>query len=158
MTNYIVGYKALDSELKTFNEMQYRVGEHFHISGEIKAGPCGGHGLHLCKNFEDTFRFGPKKNPVLCEVIGYGEIREYNDEYNGYYDIYACSSLYVKRIISREEIIEMAKELSSPRLQRLIWTYKMTDEEIDEIKRPSDIKVMQFIDYHHNGNKEAFRK
>lgn len=53
-----------------------------HSNGEIKAGPIGGNGFHMCLNFEDTFRF--IENPILCEVTGYGTIsKEYIDDYNG---------------------------------------------------------------------------
>lgn len=121
-----------DSEFKTFNGMPFKEGMKAHVDGEIKAGPDG-NGFHLCLNFEDTFRFG-SDNPILCEVIGFGTISpEYMDGDNDYYDIYACSDIYIKRVISRAEIVEMASKLPYYRLERLIQTYTMSDLEIENV-------------------------
>jgi len=158
--SFIEGYKVFDSNFEALGRVKFSVGEHKHIDGEIKPGPIGGHGFHLCKNFEDTFRFCPN-NPILCEVIGFGIISdEYVDYYNEYDGIYACSDIFIKRVIPREEIIEMAKKLPDYKLQRLISTYIMTDEEIAQIESslsPNAEKTKKFIDYYHNGNKNAFR-
>lgn len=160
--DYIEGYKAFNSDFTALNNIKFKVGDHKHIDGIVKAGPIGGHGFHLCKNFEDTFRF-VEENPILCEVIGFGKIsNEYIDYYNGYDEIYACSDIIIKRIVSREEIIQMAKNLSGYKLERLIITYKMTNEEIKEIENnlsPQNNKkrIKKFIDYYHNNNKDAFK-
>ena len=157
--NYIEGYKVFDNEFKTMGGIQFSVGMHKHVAGPKKAGPSNGNGFHLCKNFEDTFRY-KSNNPILCEVIGYGVIsREYIDEYNEYDGIYACSDIYVKRIIPREEIIEMAKNLPEYRLQRLISTYEMTDEEISEIEKTNNTKkIKQYTNYYHRNIKNAFKE
>lgn len=156
--DYIEGYKVFSNEFKTFNGVQFKEGDFMHVDGNIKAGPCNGRGFHLCLNFEDTFRFAGD-NPILCEVIGFGIISpEYEDEYNGYFDIYACSDIYIKRIVPRKEIIEMAKNLSEDRLERLIQTYKMTDDEIKQIMSNLDrrTKVLKAIMYYHFGDKCAY--
>lgn len=160
--NYIEGYKAFDSNFTALNNTKFKPHEHKHIDGIIKAGPINGHGFHLCTNFEDTFRF-VGDNPILCEVIGFGTIStEYLDEYNGYYGIYACSDIYIKRIITREEIIKMASDLNEDRLFRLIQTYKMTDDEIKTInvinKNAKRLRIQKTIDYYHNKNKDAYRE
>ena len=157
---FIEGYKAFDSDFSSLGGLTFLVGEHKHVDGKIKSGPVDGHGFHLCKNFEDTFRF-VSKNPILCEVIGFGVIgKEYIDYYNDYDGIYACSDIFIKRIVPREEIIEMAKKLPFYKLQRLISTYEMTEEEICEIEKslnPNDKITQKFIDYYQRGNKKAFR-
>lgn len=159
-TNYIEGYKAFDSDFKSLNDIKFKVGDHKHIDGKIKAGPVGGHGFHLCKNFEDTFRFAGD-NPILCEVIGFGTISdEYIDYYNEYDGIYACSDIIIKRIVPREEVIEMAKNLTGWRLERLIMTYRMTDEEVEILENnlsPYNDKIKKHIDYYHRNNKDAFK-
>ena len=159
MKHYIEGYKVFNSDFTTMGGISFSVGMHRHVDGFIKAGPIDGNGFHLCKNFEDTFRF-IRKNPILCEVIGYGIIsQEYTDDYNEYDGIYACSDLYVKRVVSREEIVEMAKKLDGYRLERIIRTYDMTDEEIEEIENVKNDKMLKkFIDYYHRGNKKAFEE
>ena len=158
--DYIEGYKVFNGEFKTFNGMQFKEHAVMHVDGDVKAGPCGGRGFHLCLNFEDTFRF-TEDNPILCEVIGFGVISpEYKDEYYGYFDIYACSDIYIKRIIPREEIIEMAKELPEDRLERFIQTYKMTDGEINQIMSNLNrkLKVLKAVRYYHFGDKEAYMR
>lgn len=159
--NYIEGYKAFESDFTTAHEnISFKEMECKHIDGEIKSGPIGGHGFHLCKNFEDTFRFFGD-NPILCEVIGFGIIgEEYTDDYNDYDGIYACSDIYIKRVIPREEIIDMALELPNYRLERLIQTYKMTDEEIERIENnlpPYSDHTKKIINYYHRNDKNAFR-
>lgn len=157
--NYIEGYKVFTSDFKAMGNIKFSVGMHKHIEGKIKAGPVDGNGFHLCINFEDTFRYADE-NPILCEVIGYGTISdEYVDNYNEYDGIYACSDLYVKRVVPREEIIEMAKTLPQYKLERLITTYNMTDEEIEKIEKTNKIKrIKQYIDYYHRNNKNAFKE
>ena len=154
--DYIKGYKSFKQGLITNGDIKFEVGVPMHSNGEIQAGPKGGNGFHMCLNFEDTFRF--IENPILCEVTGYGTIsKEYIDDYNGYYGIYACSDMIVNRIISREEIIEMAKSLYEERLIRFIMTYKMTDEEVKELLTiPMSDIIKSYIDYYHYGNKDVF--
>lgn len=157
MKNYIKGYKSFNEGLVTTNNVKFEVGVPMHVDGEIRANPINGNGFHMCLNFEDTFRY--IENPILCEVTGYGTISdEFSDEYNGYYDIYACSDMVIDRIIPREEVIEMAKDLPEYGLRRFISTYKMTEEEIKEL---STINLSEeakgYIDYFQNNNKEAFK-
>ncbi len=154
--NYIKGYKSFKQGLITNGDIKFEVGVPMHSNGEIKAGPIGGNGFHMCLNFEDTFRF--IENPILCEVTGYGTIsKEYIDDYNGYYGIYACSDMIVNRIIPREEIIEMAKSLYEERLIRFIMTYKMTEKEADELLTINPSKrLIKHIEYYQKGNTNAF--
>lgn len=154
--NFIEGYKAFNKNFETFNGMKFKEKDIKHTSGTIKAGPIDGNGFHICLNFEDTFRYVDTEEKILCEVIGYGNIsKEYTDDYYGYYDIYACSDIYIKKIVSRQEIIEMAKQLPTNRLERLIKTYKMTDKEINQITRKDVIKT---INYYHYNDRDAFRR
>ena len=44
----------------------------------------------------------------------------YNDEYNGYYDMYAVRKLYIRRFISRKEMIKMMLEVDENRAFRFI--------------------------------------
>lgn len=154
--NYIKGYKSFKQGLITNGDIKFEVGVPMHSNGEIKAGPIGGNGFHMCLNFEDTFRF--IENPILCEVTGYGIIsKEYIDDYNGYYGIYACSDMIVNRIMPREEIIEMAKSLYEERLIRFIMTYKMTEKETDGLLTINPSKrLIKHIEYYQKGNTNAF--
>ena len=86
-------------------------------------------------------------------------MKKYDDEYYGYFDMYVCENIYVIRVISRKEIIEMAKSLYEERLCKFISTFNLTDEEANEIEKISKEKqkVLKAIDYYHNGNKNAYR-
>lgn len=65
--------------------------------------------------------------------------------------------MIVNRIISREEIIEMAKSLYEERLIRFIMTYKMTEKEADELLTINPSKrLIKHIEYYQKGNTNAF--
>lgn len=157
MERYIEGYKSFYPGLITNNGVKFEIEVPLHVDGKIKSGPINGNGFHLCLNFEDTFRY--IENPILCEVVGYGIIsEEFQDYYNDYYDIYACSDMVIKRIIPRSEVIEMAKKLNDERLKRFIITYNMTDDEVKELLSISQSDVIkEYIDYYHNKNENTFK-
>ena len=53
----------------------------------------------------------------------------------------------------------MAKKLPEYKLQRLITTYEMTDEEIEQIEATNPRKIIkQYINYYHRKNKNAFEE
>ena len=123
----MIGYKAFNKNLITRNNVKFSLGQIYHVEGPIKVGPIGGNGFHFCLNFEDTFRFVNREGLSLCRIIALGEIsEEYEDKYYGYDKIFACSDMYIEKIYTREEIMEMAKQLTPPRLERFIQTYPMT--------------------------------
>lgn len=127
----IIGYKVFEKGLKNRYGKVFQVGQEYKVEGKSKFG-INGNGFHFCKNFEDCFRyFDTEKETILCEVTATGEISTYNDEYNGYYDMYCATNIRINRIIPRDEIIEMADNLYEERLIRFITTYKLT---IDELK------------------------
>ena len=98
-------------------------------------------------------------------MIGFGEIgNEFLDENcDSYYEIYACSDLYVKRIVPHEEIVEMAKDLARNhtwRLNNFIMRYPLSKEEALEMKEilsKYETKYKKMIDYYYLGDKNAFR-
>lgn len=159
--DYIVGYKAFENTLINRYGVEFKVGDFVSTDGPIKPGLVG-NGFHLCEHFEDCFRFvDTNQNILLCKVIGFGEISdEYEDDYNGYYGIYACSHMYIEKIMQRDEIIEMGLELSKDnRLTRFIEMFPMSDDEIlkfEERLSEYDKHLKKTIDYYHYGNKKAF--
>lgn len=166
--NFIEGYKAIDGDYCNRFGLKFEVGKVVHIDGPIISGHNRG-GIHICKKFEDTFRYvHTDREFYLCEVIGFGEIGdEYIDDsnmYDSYYDIYACSDVYVKRIISREEIFIMAKDLAKNypwRLENFIMTYEPISieeaMEIKEILSKYETKIKKMVDYYYLGDKNVFR-
>ena len=93
-------------------------------------------GFHICINIEDTLRYFDCINQQvdICEVIGYPEFIKYDDEYYGYYDMYACQGLKLKRILTRDEIIKMADSMHEESFKRFSRDYKLTDNELDYFK------------------------
>ena len=160
MKNYIEGYKAFEHDFCNEHGVKFDVGQNYHIDGPVKSG-ISGCGFHISVCPEFTFRFvNSDPEPILCEVIGYGKISdEGGDEYFGEYDIYACSDIYIKRIVPRVEIIEMAKGLCEYKLERFLSTYKITDEEAEIIEgtfKRYDFMKKKHIDYYHYGQKDVY--
>lgn len=156
----MIGYKAFCKDMLAMNNVKFDLNKHMHVDGDIKAGPTCGNGFHFCVNFEDTFRYVPfESDIILCEVTAYGTIsKEYTDEYNGYYGIYSCSDMKIKRIIPRKEIIQMASILPEYRLARFIQTYKLTKDELKIIKKVvvNNINLNNYVEYYQLNNKSVF--
>ena len=156
----MIGYKAFTSDMLAMNDVKFSLNEPMHVDGIIKSGPINGNGFHFCVNFEDTFRFVPfDSDIILCEVMAYGTIsKEYTDEYNGYYGIYSCSDMNIKRIISRKEIIQMASILPEYRLARFIQTYKLNYDELKIIREfvLNNYNLNNYVEYYQLNNKSVF--
>ena len=90
----------------------------------------------------------------LTEVEGSGELQLYEDDYYGYYDMYASSEIEIKRIVPREEYMSIILGSHNPdRVKRLITTMKLNDDEIEAIKK--QYKELDFyIDYYQINKKE----
>ena len=155
---FIIGYKAFNSNFTNRSGYKFKVGEIYHVDDAIKWGN-NGNGFHICTNFEECFRYVDSNNFILTEVIGFGKILKYDDEYYGYFDMYVCENMRIVRIISRKEIIEMSKTLWEDRFYNFIRTFNLTDDEAKEIEEVSKgkQKILKDIDYYHYGNKNAYR-
>ena len=153
----ILGYKAFNKDFTNRYGFKFEVGKIYSALGTIKWGQRG-NGFHMCTNFEDCFRYYDSDNSIIAEVIGFGKTLKNDDEYYGYYDMYVCEYLKVVRVIPREEIIMMAKELPEDRLDHLICTMNLTEEETNEILaiNRGNQKIKKAIDYYHYGKKNAY--
>ena len=129
------GYKCFNQGLINRYGHKFEMGKTYHAESEIKFGN-NGNGFHICTNLEDTLRyFDAFNNEVdICLVCCYGDNSLYNDEYYGYYDMYAFEYMKIIKKLSREEIFEYAKRLSDYRLKRFISLMKLTQNELEEIK------------------------
>ncbi len=129
--NMIIGYKLFNKDFTNRYGMKFEIGQKYIKEGNVRFGVHGS-GFHFCKNFEDTFRyFDSSEGFILAQVIGSGDIVEYNDDYYEFYDMYASSELTIIKIISREEIMEMAKDICNIeyKIRRFIQLFHMTDDE-----------------------------
>ena len=77
----IFGYKCFDEGLVSQYGDQYEVGVEYR-SRNVKFHKSG---FHMCARLEDTLRyFDTTKEFDICEVVGFGNIHQINDEYNGF--------------------------------------------------------------------------
>ncbi len=129
----MIGYKGFNKDLTNRYGNKFEVGKVYHVDGEIKWGNYG-NGFHLCVHIEDCFRYVDPSTSVMTEVIGFGKLLEYDDEYYGYYDMYVCENLKVVRVIPREEIISMMLNANSYRKDRFIRDFNLTEEELELFK------------------------
>lgn len=154
----IIGYKCFNEDFTNRYGEKFEVGKTYNVSGEVKFG-SNGNGFHFCKNIEDTFRYFDTKKCLVCLVKGEGVIDTYEDEYNGFYDMYSAESIEILKKLSREEIINIGLNLKFDRLLRFIQLFKLNKNEIDIFidKFKNDVNVLNYIKYYQLNDKEAFK-
>ncbi len=158
----VFGYKAFYKNLKNSYGFSFQIGKHYHIDGEIKFGTTG-NGFHFCKNIEDTFRYvgGLEEEFEVCQVLGSGTIVEFQDEYYGYYNMYACSDLVILRKLSREEILHLAYRMTPTSLERFFQGFMLTPEEIVYFQENIDLQrqdLQKTLAYYQLGDRNAYRR
>lgn len=153
----VEGFKAFNNDMTNRYGMKFETGKIYLSKDSIVKFRNGG--FHLCKNFEDTLRYFDAFNEQIniCSVLGFGNTDIYNDEYYGYYDMYAVQKLYIIKMLSRDEILQMAKELSEFRLERFVSLYKLSKEEIEFLK-PYPTTVFDAIEFYQYGNQKVYER
>ncbi len=126
---YIKGFKSFLKGMKTLEgNLTLQVGETYHINEPIQFEK---NGFHFCKRLEDTLHYFKNYHTDIdiCAVTGFGTILETSHEYYGYYDIYIASDLKIDRLLSKQEILDMYKDLidhsicSDQRIARFLAYY-----------------------------------
>ena len=125
---FVIGYKAFNNNFTNRYGDKFEVGKIYHADGEIKWGN-NGNGFHLCSNVEDCFRYVDPDNSVMTEVVGFGNVKKYDDEYYGYFDMYVCEYMRIIRVVSREEIIKMMLCAYKERRDRFIRDFNLSEDE-----------------------------
>ena len=153
------GYKCFNSDMTNLYGNKFEVGKKYSIRGELKIGTRG-NGFHICENLEDTLKYFGAFNEdiVICEVIGTGEILSDWDDYYGFEKL-AVSELEIVKILSRDEIIQMALSFGEDRVFRFIQLFKLTEEEIKlfEEKYSKYMRILMAIEYYQKGNKDVYK-
>lgn len=156
----MIGYKCFNDDLTNRYGTKFEVGKTYHANGDIKFGNDG-NGFHMCKNIEDTLRYFDafNDNIRICLVYGFGEFNEYDDEYNGYYDMYSYEYLTILKELSREEIINYALNICEYRLKRFISLYKLNIDEIELFKSKfyNNDNILKCIKYYQENNEDVYK-
>ena len=154
----MIGYKSYDGNKIKKEDI---LNKHFHLDGNIKFHKRG---YHFCERMEDTFRYsGGISNPnmIIAEVEASGIIEEGEDEYYGYYGMYATSDLYVRRILTREEIIEyFLNQRDKLRVKRFLQTFKLNEIETElfKLRFIDNDFITKIIEYYQENKKDAFKE
>ncbi len=156
----IYGYKCFNKDMTTRYGQKLEAGKIYKTENEVKFGNDG-HGYHFCKNMEDTFRYFDSNEGIsICYVKGFGKIDEYEDDYYGYYDMYAAENIEIIKELNREEIISYGLNLPSYRAKRFVQTFKLNNDEIELFKEKfgNSREVMNAISYYQLGNLDTYSK
>lgn len=155
----VKGFKAFDNNMNNRFGVHFEEGAVYNVLGPAVFGN-NGNGYHFCRRLEDTLRYvdGMNSNIQIAEVIGIGDIKKSSDEYYGYYDMYVASSLFIVKVLSREEIIKLGLQMPDFRSERFVKGYRLTDDEINLFKNKfsEDSQVLQAIAYYQEGDHSVY--
>ena len=155
----VKGYKAFNKDKTNRYGVPFMEGATYKVSGEISFGN-NGNGFHMCTYLSDVFRYFDSDDVVVAQVIGRGDRVKYDDEYEGYYDMYSVRELYINRFMSREEVINQMLNDNRINAIKFIKTFKMnSDEKIDFLyKFKDDMGVIEHLLYYQYDYKNVFHE
>lgn len=151
------GYKVLNKGLVNRYGYQYELNKKYILNGELK---WSENGFHFCTYPEDCLRYidGFNDEFDMTEIEAGGSIQQYDDDYYGYYDMYASSEMTITKVLSREEFISLVvNSKNENRVKRLINTVKLNEDEINLINAFYP-KLKPYIDYYQYKDENAFSK
>ena len=152
----IRGFKAFNRDMTNRYNQVFEEGCKYNVNGSLKFG-IDGCGFHFCGRMEDTLRYydGMNEDIKIASVIGSGEIVFSDDDYYGYYDMYASSSIFIEHVYTREEIISHFLAGKFFNLQRFLSGYRLMDDEILLFKEKffQDKSIVDVISYYQENNK-----
>lgn len=142
----IIAYKAFFKGLKNgIDNVDYQVGKTYMTKDHLQYMKGG---FHMCENPEDCFRFlRPSMTDVdLTLVRGFGHMYGFDAGFRAYDDtigyIYICEKMEILKVFTREEIIDMALNFSSYRLETFLSLYPLTKEEAEYLKENCKEKII----------------
>ena len=159
MSMELHGYKAFNKGLTNRYGSQFEEGKIYTADGDIRFGNDG-NGFHFCQRLEDTLRYFPAKEEEIdiAKVTSLGTVVESEDNYYGYYDMYATSKIRIDKVLSREEIIGMFLNTIDFRVIRFLQGFNLTDEEITlfRIRYADNEDIMDAISYYQEGKTDTY--
>ena len=157
----VKGYKAFNKDKTNRYGVPFAEGVAYKIDGNVSFGNSG-NGFHMCTHLSDVFRYfdAIDDEVLVAEVVGRGDRVKFNDEYEGYYDMYSVREIFIKRFMSREEVIAHMLNATEHDVVKFIKTFKMTgDEKIDFLyKFRNNVKVIEHLLYYQYGYKKVFQE
>lgn len=157
----VYGYKAFNLDRTNRYGMTFEDGKTYSISGDISFGNDG-NGFHMCTNLEDVFRYfdGMSDDISVARVVGFGNVICYNDEYNGYYDMYSVQNIKIESFLTREEIINTFLDNVPFRVCRFVSLFRLSDDEIKCFRKEysNETEVMDYLSYYQEGKRDTFYK
>ena len=157
----VKGYKAFNKDATNRYGKPFTEGETYIVTGEIKFGNDG-NGFHMCTALSDVFRYvnATEDDVLVAEVTGRGRKVCFDDNYYGYYDMYACEEITIDKFLSREEVIEEMLNSPSYQVKKFIVTCRLSDEEALRFvkKFRGDTEVIKALLYYHFGIEEIYKQ
>ena len=143
------GYKSFNADMTNRYGKKFEVGKIYTVTGTIKFGN-NGNGFHMCKNMEDTFRYFDSTNIAVCEVNGFGKKVLYEDDYYGFYNMYAVEKIEILKLLKRKEILEYMLNNYPSNVIRFIQLFKLYDDELKlfEDKFKNEYRVIDAIEFY----------
>ena len=155
----MIGFKCFNKGLVTRYGDVLEEGKEYTSEHDPRFGKSG---FHFCSHIEDTFRYFDCFNEEVdvCIVEGNGEIEVYDDEYNGYYDMYSCRKLTILQKLTREEVIYIGLNLDERSATRFVSTFGLTKEEVELFKDKFfySSSVLNAIAYYQENDREVYRR
>lgn len=156
----IEGYKAFNKGLINRYGKEFTEKIVYFQNEEPKFGN-NGRGFHFCKRLEDTLRYFPamEEEIEIAKVTSLGQISEYEDDYYGYYDLYATNIIKIDHVLTRKEILTQVLKLTDERrIIRFISGYRLTKEEIEifRIRFINNKSIQDAISYYQEGDKDVY--
>ncbi len=153
------GYKCFQKGLINRYGDIFQVGKWYRAFGDIQFGN-NGNGFHVCSRLEDTLRYFDCMNSEvnLTKVRCYGNYSSYEDDYYGYYDMYAYEYMMIDKILNRDDIINYALDLNEITIKRFLSLYRLNDKEKEIIlhKYKDNIDVLKTFFYYQEDNKDIY--
>ena len=155
----MIGYKAFDYDLVNRYGMKFDLNVEYGLSGELKFGN-NGNGFHFCTNLEDTLRYVDGANAIIVMVEALGNLKQYDDEYNGYYDMFVTNKIKIIKVLTKEDILKYMFKLPEFRMIRLISSYFQFNEEdlqMLEMLYQNNDSIIKAIRYYQRNELDAYK-
>ena len=155
----MIGYKAFDYDLVNRYGMKFDLNVEYSLSGELKFGN-NGNGFHFCTNLEDTLRYVDGANAIIVMVEALGNLKQYDDEYNGYYDMFVTNKIKIIKVLTKEDILKYMFKLPEFRMIRLISSYfQFSEEDLQmlEMLYQNNDGIIKAIKYYQRNDKDAYK-